>query len=123
MNPIHLNNKSASINILINFCLIFLMVYVIKSNTNTCPNLNNVTIKKIINDKDTIQYIPKGDWVLNTYFYNVVNDNILCGIIKNEYSSIHNNHVEYNNDCIIFTKDDIITTDNGKFKTINFIKY
>lgn len=119
MNPIHLNKRSSCINIIINLCLIFIMVYVLKTTSKPCPHIKNDIIKKTPCDKSTMQIFPKGDWIYNTQFYSL-NGNILCGSIKySNHFSVDDTYFKYNDDCIMFKKNDIITTHNGKFKIIN----
>ena len=124
MDPIHMNRKSMCLNIIINLCLLSLMVYIVKTSNKPCP-ISNKVIKQMAKDNDSLEYFPKGDWIINTIDYRIIAGNILCGVIFNKkevnigiYSkhTINPNDRSYNNDCIMFTKNDIITTSNGKFK-------
>ena len=120
-----MNRKSACLNIIINLCLFSLMVYIVKTSNNFRPISNNKVIKQMAKDNDNLEYFPKGDWPTYTVDYSIINGNILCGVIKNNKEvnvgiygdyTMNSNDRSYNNDCIMFTKNDIITISGNRFK-------
>jgi hypothetical protein len=126
MNPVDINRKSTCLNIIINLTLLSIMVYIVKTSSKTCSNIDNKCVIPESN-KDTINILPRGDWLTNTIQYNIISDNILCGIIKNKPNfnigfprseTIYSNHQLYNSNCIMFNKNNFITTSNGEFKII-----
>jgi hypothetical protein len=102
------------------------MVYIVKTSSKSCANIDNKCIIPTPN-KDTTYFLPKGDWLTNTIQYNIISGNILCGIIKNNddfnigiprSETLYSSNRLHISDCIMFNKNNFITTSNGKFKII-----
>jgi len=131
-NPIRQIIKNTLLIIIINF----LIFTIISSYSNNNVNKKSNTLENYNKNKTNF---PKGTWLLNTISYEIIDNQILCGLILNnmdsdELHSLHRPNISvlipnnkyktikvYTTDCIKFKKNDFIVIVNGKFRKKYFL--